>query len=358
MNVDKTTPRVARAMIKYLDIAGYEKVVVATDPDVNLHAIIAIHSTTRGPAAGGLRMRQYASFDDALRDVLRLSNAMSFKNAAANLPLGGGKSILIGDPLTDKTDGLFQSFGRIVEQLGGDYWVAEDMGIGPDDIALIARETKYVAGLPSGPFAGGDPSPVTAEGVLKGIRTALKYKTGAGAVEGRTISIQGLGHVGLSLCQKLVAGGAKVTFSDLDREALAKAEELTGNRCLAPDAIYEAPADVFAPCAIGATVNRQTIPVLRASVVAGAANNQLGTKEDADYLHELGLLYAPDFVINAGGIINVAAEILRIREASRWVENKLDELDATLDHIFLKARDGDHSPLHVAERLAAQRLLP
>lgn len=337
--------------------ANHEMVVFASDPASGLRAIIAVHSTARGPSAGGVRMRPYASEEDALNDVLRLSEAMTWKNATADLPLGGGKSVIIADPATDKTEALLEAFGKAVERLSGTYWAAEDMGITPQDMAVINRKTQWVAGLPDGEHAGGDPSPVTAQGVFSGIYAALRSLGQASDLGGKTVAVQGLGHVGMSLAGLLHNAGANLIVADVNQERLQKATKAFGARVMDVGTIHTAEADIFAPCAVGGILNDQTLPELRAGIVAGAANNQLARPEHAMGLHERGILYVPDYVVNAGGIINVAAEILRIDDAAVWVANKLHSLEKTLFQILSTAVEEKVSPAVIADRLARSRVL-
>ena len=279
-----------------------------SDEATGLKGFIAIHSTARGPAGGGCRMWPYASEQAAIDDALRLARAMSFKNAVADLDLGGGKSVIIGDSRTDKTPAMFESFGRAVDVLGGAYWAAEDVGIAPADLAAARRTTRFVAGLEGHPAASGDPSPVTAEGVERGIALCVRRVLGRD-LDGVRVSIQGVGHVGAYLAEKLSAAGARLTLTDVNDEALQAVADRVGARVVAPDAIYDAPADVFAPCALGGAINGETLPRITAPIIAGGANNQLADTATVDALAARGIVYAPDFVINGGGIINVAAEI-------------------------------------------------
>ncbi|MCG6557473.1 amino acid dehydrogenase [Ruegeria sp. 1NDH52C] len=327
----------------------HEQVVRIADPESGLLGFIAIHSTRRGPAAGGVRMRPYAQEADALNDALRLSRGMTYKNAAAGLDLGGGKAVIMADPATQKTPDLLAAFGAAVEALAGRYWTAEDMGMTPADMARIGTRTACVAGLADGDFASGDPSPITARGIFNAIRTAARHRFGSDDLRGRTVSVQGLGHVGHYLCGYLHDAGAKLIATDIDAGQVARVAEEFGATAVAPDAIYGVEADIFAPCAIGAILNAETIPQLKVRVVAGGANNQLATPEDATRLHDLGILYAPDYVANGGGIINVATEILKISGREAWVAGRLAALDDTMDRILTRARTLSVSPAEVAD---------
>ena len=328
---------------------SHEGVYKVTDAATGLTAVIAIHSTQNGPAAGGLRMKPYDGFDDALEDALRLARGMTYKNAAAELPLGGGKAVIIGDPATDKSQDLLRAFGQAVAALQGRYITAEDMGMTPADMAEIATQTQFAAGLQNGAFGSGDPSPITAQGVFNGIRTAAEFRLGSRDLSGRVVSVQGLGHVGWDLCKRLRAAGAEIVVTDMSPSRMAQAESCLGAQTVALDDIYDVKADIFAPCAIGGILNAETIPKLRVAVVAGAANNQLGTLNDADALHARGILYAPDFVVNGGGIVNVATEILKIDQAEKFVTDKLQALDSTLRAILNTAKAQGVSPARVAE---------
>ena len=334
----------------------HEEVYRVSDPAAGLTGFIAIHSTALGPAAGGLRMRVYGSEHEALEDVLRLSRGMSLKNAAAGLPLGGGKAVIMGDPARDKTPALLRAMGRAIETLNGRYWTAEDMGMGPGDMAVIAAETAYVAGLAGGAYASGDPSPVTARGVFNAIRLSAADRLGSPDLHGRRVALQGLGHVGSHLAALLHTAGARLIVSDIDPARTARAADTMGAKVVAGTDIHRVEADIFAPCAIGAVVNATTVPVIRANIVAGAANNQLAAPEDGLALHRRGILYAPDFVANGGGIINVATEILRIADRQRFVEDKLAALEATLGAIYRTARRDARAPSAVAEEVAGEKL--
>lgn len=336
--------------------AEHEEVYRVEDREAGLVGFIAVHSTALGPAAGGLRMRVYRSEAEALEDVLRLSRGMTFKNAAADLPLGGGKAVILGDPARAKTPALLRAMGRAVETLEGRYWTAEDMGMTTADMALLAEETAYVAGLAGGAFASGDPSPVTALGVFNAVRRAAAHRLGRDSLDGLTVAVQGLGHVGWHLSALLHAERARLVVTDIDPIRVAGAVAEWAAEAVAEDEIYGAGADIFAPCAIGGILNAATIPTLRAAIVAGAANNQLATPEDGARLHARGILYAPDFVANGGGIINVAAEILKIFDRPGWVAAKLGALDRTMEAILSAAAAEDVCPNAVAERIVAERM--
>jgi leucine dehydrogenase len=288
---------------------NHERVLFCRDEPTGLCAIIAIHSTALGPAAGGTRLWTYASDDDALYDVLRLSQGMSYKNAMAGLEFGGGKAVIMKTPDFDGSDALFERFGEFVDTLGGDYITAEDVGMSVEIMATIARRTRYVSGLPlqSGK-AGGDPSPKTAFGIYCGIEAAAKARLGRENLEGMRVAVQGVGHVGYHLCRLLHAAGVNLVVSDLDETRVDTVCNEFGAERAGDKEILRAAVDVLAPCALGAVLHEDSIPDIKARIIAGGANNQLRSPEDGKRLADAGILYAPDYVINAGGIINVASE--------------------------------------------------
>ena len=336
--------------------AGHESVHHVFDQKTGLRAIIAIHSTARGPAAGGCRMWNYATSDDAFTDVLRLSEGMSYKNAMADLPLGGGKAVIWGNAKTDKTPDLFRALGRAIESLNGRYWSAEDVGVSVHDMAYAAEETKYVSGLSTGKAASGDPSPVTAKGVFLGLKATALRAFGTDDLNGRTIAVQGVGHVGGYLCGHLAKAGAKLVITDVNPETLDQVARATGASVVAPNEIYDVNADIFSPNALGAIINPETLPRFTVKVVAGGANNQLATPEMGDKLREAGILYAPDYVINGGGIINVAAEISGTYDPA-WVEAKVQRLVQTLGEVLDEAKSQNRSTNRVADEQARRRLV-
>lgn len=343
------------SLFSHPEFDAHERVLFAHDPASGLKAVIAIHSTRLGPAAGGCRMWPYESEEEALADALRLSRGMTYKNAVAGLDLGGGKSVIVADPRTQKTPDLLRAFGRAVHDLAGKYVTAEDVGVSVADMEIVREATPYVAGLETGAHASGDPSPVTARGVFEGMRKALLVATGSDDVAGRTIAVQGLGHVGRHLCALLHAAGARLVVSDIDPARVADAERAFDAHAVAPDAIATVEADVFAPCALGGVLDDATIPRLKARIVAGAANNQLARPEHADALHARGVLYVPDFALNAGGIINVAREIEGRTDAG-WLTEKLGAMVANIETILREAADRGVSPNGVAEAFARRRL--
>ncbi|HYP53012.1 MAG TPA: Glu/Leu/Phe/Val dehydrogenase dimerization domain-containing protein, partial [Pyrinomonadaceae bacterium] len=288
-------------------VAGYESVALCRDREAGYRGIIAVHNTTRGPAVGGARLWDYASDEDALADVLRLARGMTYKNALAGLPLGGGKSVIVGDRRALDRESVMRAHGRFVETFGGRYVTAEDVGTSPADMEIIRRETRHVAGLLD---RSGDPSPVTARGVFRAVEASAKFRWGANDLSGRAVALQGCGNVGRHLAKLLVGAGARLVVTDVDASRVARVVEECDAEAVAPEEIYDAPADIFAPCALGAVINDETLPRLRAEIVAGAANNQLREARHGDALHERGVLYAPDYVANAGGIINGCIELL------------------------------------------------
>lgn len=338
------------------DFDDHEQVVFASDARTGLRAIVALHSTARGPAAGGCRMWRYTSGDEAVADALRLSRGMSYKNAMADLPLGGGKAVIIGDPRRDKTPELLEAFARVVESLGGRYVTAEDVGTTAADMEVIARVTGYVSGLRRrAGGAGGDPSPWTALGTFLGIKTAVKFRLGRQTLEGVRVAVQGTGGVGYHLCRLLTAEGARVHAADVRTEALDRVVSEFGVTPVAAETILFEPVDVIAPCALGAVLNATTIPRLEAPIVAGSANNQLATADDGVRLHAAGVLYAPDYVINAGGIISVAREYLG-GATEEQVESEVRRIADRLLEIFERSRRENRPTSAVADQLARERL--
>ena len=327
----------------------HEQVVFVSEAKSGLKGIIAVHNTNLGPAMGGCRMWNYASEALAVNDVLRLSRGMTYKNAVAGLPIGGGKSVIIGNPKTDKTPALFEALGEALERLGGRYITAEDVGTSPQDMAHVATQTRYVAGL----GASGDPSPYTALGCFVGAQAAVKHHFKRDSMEGLTVALQGLGHVGFDYARRLHAAGAKLVVADIDEAALERARTEFGAEVVGVDAIYDVDADIYAPCALGATLNPNTLSRLRAKIVAGGANNQLATADICDLLRQKKVLYAPDFVLNAGGIIKVCYEYLKKPEAD--VEAHVREISSTLAEIFARADREGRSTAVVADELARSR---
>jgi len=334
---------------------AHEGVHAFHDRETGLRCLIAIHSTHLGPAAGGCRMWKYQTGDEMLTDVLRLSQGMSYKSAMAGLELGGGKAVIWGDSQKDKSPGLFRAFGRAVESLQGRYYTAEDVGIDVADIQIAGEETRYAAGLSEGEDASGDPSPVTALGIFKGLKAAAARAFGTDDLSNRTIAVQGVGSVGGYLCGHLAEAGAKLIVCDVDQQALDEVTGATGAAVVPPDEIYDQDADIFSPNALGAIINEDTLGRFKAKVVAGGANNQLIIPDMGEFLRRRGILYAPDYVINGGGIINVAAEIRGDYDPA-WVSEKLDTLIETLGEVMDTALSEDVATNHIADRIALQRI--
>ena len=335
---------------------NHEKVLFATDEKTGLKAIIGVHSTARGPSCVGCRFWTYDNSADALQDALRLSQGMSYKNVMADLPIGGGKSVIMKPQGNFDRDALFQAFGRAVESLNGNYITAEDVGVSPDDMMSVHKQTKYVTGLPEGKAASGDPSPTTADGVFRGIRACVKRATGSEDLNGLRVAVQGAaGHVGSYLCEHLSRAGAELIVADMNVDGLKKHVDNFGAVIVDKDAIYDQEADVFAPCALGSVINPETIDRLKVKIVAGAANNQLATRDMGAALQKRGILYAPDYVINAGGIINVMGEI-RGDFDPQWVKGKLAGLEATLGEILDRAENEGRPSNDIADEMARARL--
>lgn len=332
----------------------HEQVVYCYDKDSGLKAIIAIHNTTLGPALGGTRMWPYQNESEALVDVLRLSRGMTYKAAAAGLNLGGGKAVIIGDPKKDKTEAMFRTFGAYVNSLNGKYITAEDVGTSVNDMAYIFMETPYVTGIPVTFGGSGDPSPFTAHGVLMGIRASVKEKLKTDSLKDVRIAVQGLGSVGSNLVEYLVKEGAIVTISDIDREKTKKIADKFNLKTLEPEHIVTSECDVLAPCALGAVINDQTVHKLKTKIVAGGANNQLAEPRHGDALMEMGILYAPDYVINAGGLMNVFVELEGYSRERAF--EKTTQVYDNLMQVFKIAREEKVPTYKAADRLAEKRI--
>jgi leucine dehydrogenase len=335
--------------------AGHEQVVIREDTSTGLKAVIAMHSTLLGPAAGGCRHWVYPDPASAVADALRLSRGMTFKNALADIPFGGGKSVILGKPGQPLTPRQLETFGSWVEELGGRYVTAEDVGMQVADMRVVARTTRYVSGLGNSGF-GGDPSPRTAEGVLLGIQAAVAARLGAASLKGVRVAVQGLGNVGFHLATLLRHQGADVWVADLNADRVERAVKGLAVQALSVDDVLAADVDVLAPCALGGILNETSIARLRAPVVAGAANNQLASDAMGDLLRERGVLYAPDYVINAGGVISVAAEYLKIGDPA-WVDDRIDGIRHRLDAIFQRAAGSGEATSRIADQLARERLV-
>ena len=344
------------------DFDAHEQVIFGCDTASGLRTIIAIHSTALGPAAGGCRMWRYAASADAVVDALRLSRGMSYKNALAELPFGGGKAVIIGDP-REKTRQQMTAFGRLVDSLGGRYITAEDVGTTTADMEQVACVTPFVSGLPpeaarateAGVALGGDPGPKTARGVFLGLKAAVRFRLGRASLEGLKIAVQGLGGVGYPLCRLLAAEGAVLRVADARPGAAQRVCQELGAREVPTDAILSQDVDVVAPCALGAILDSRSIPTLRARVIAGAANNQLAREEDGEALRRAEILYAPDYVINAGGIISVAHEYRGDATAAQ-VKAQIERIPVRLTEIFERARREGRPTSAVADEMARERL--
>jgi leucine dehydrogenase len=341
-------------IFKYMETYDYEQMVICQDKQSGLKAIICIHDTTLGPALGGTRMWTYDSEDAAIEDALRLARGMTYKNAAAGLNLGGGKTVIIGDPKKDKNEEMFRAFGRYIQGLNGRYITAEDVGTTVEDMDLIYQETPFVTGVSPAFGSSGNPSPVTAYGVYRGMKAAAMEAFGTDSLEGKVIAVQGVGHVAYTLCKHLHEEGASLIVTDINKEAVQRAVEDFGAKAVDIDDIYSVNCDIFAPCALGAIINDDTISKIKAKVIAGAANNQLKETRHGDALHEMGIVYAPDYVINAGGVINVADELngYNRERALKKVETIYDNISSVIE---ISKRDNIPTYL-AADRLAEERI--
>lgn len=342
---------------EYMEKYGFEQLVYLYDRNTGLKGAICIHNTTLGPALGGTRVWQYESEDEAIYDVMRLAKGMSQKAACAGLNLGGGKAVIIGNSKelradTVKREAFWRAFGRYVDSLNGRYITAEDVGTSPEDMNFVNMETQHVVGLAD---KSGDPSPFTALGVLKGIKACVKEATGSAKLEGIRVAVQGIGNVGYHLCEYLHEEGALITVCDIDPERTKLAQENFNAKVVGLDEIYDQECDVFAPCALGAVIHKETLGRLHARIIAGAANNVLkDSKIDGQYLHDQGFIYAPDYVINAGGLINVYQEIQGYKK-----ENAIRQIDLIYDRIreiIRVSKDTDTPTYLVADKMAENRI--
>jgi leucine dehydrogenase len=331
---------------------NHEKILFSQDKKTGLKAIIAVHNTVCGPALGGTRMWNYVNDQAALTDVMRLSRGMTYKNAISGLKLGGGKAVIIGDSKTQKSPELFKKFGEFVDSLGGSYITAEDVGINPQDMLHVYEKTNYVTGLPG---KKGDPSPITAYGVYMGMKAALKFQTGSDNLVGKKILVQGIGHVGLYIVDYLHKEGAAITVSDINSDLVQNTVAKYGCSYVHPDKVYDVDMDIYSPCALGATINDNTINQLKCSVIAGAANNQLmDEKLHSQILFQKGIVYAPDYLINAGGVMNCYAEIHDISDTK--VMEMAGNIYQTTTDILTTSRNENISPSLAANRLAEKRI--
>jgi len=341
------------AVFNHQEFDNHEQVVFCSDKETGLKAIIAVHSTKLGPAVGGCRLWDYVADEDALVDVLRLSRGMTYKNAMAGLPLGGGKSVIIGNAKTIKSEALFRKFGKFVHGLSGSYVSAEDVNITTADISIVNKETPYVAGLEG---KSGNPAPFTALGTYQGLKAAAKHKFGNDSLKGLTVAVQGLGSVGFYLCEYLHKEGAKLIVNDINQDAVSRAVAQFNATAVGLDEIYSQPCDIYAPCALGATINDHTIEQFKCKVIAGCANNQLKEARHGELLRQKGILYAPDYVINAGGIINVSFEMRPEGYSESESTAKVMEIYHTLLNIFQRA-DTEQQPTNAIADLMAQEII-
>ncbi|HEX9995344.1 MAG TPA: Glu/Leu/Phe/Val dehydrogenase [Acidimicrobiales bacterium] len=341
-------------VFELLSDGGYEQVVFCHDPASGLRAIVAIHSTVLGPALGGTRFWPFASEHEALVDVLRLAKGMTYKAAVSGLDLGGGKAVIIGDPRRLRSEALLRAYGRFVDGLSGRYITAEDVGTTKDDMDLVSLETRHVTGVSVSLGGSGDPSPATAWGVLWAMRAVAEHRWGTTALDGLRVAVSGVGKVGLDLVHHLVDEGAKVTVADVNPDAVENAVGRYGATAVDPDQLHTTECDIYAPCALGAVLNERTIPELRCGAVCGSANNQLATPEDGERLAEAGILYAPDYVVNAGGLMNVAEE-LRGYDQQRAYE-RIRGIEGNIRRVLATAEAEGITPADAADRVAEARI--
>ena len=342
-------------VVEMMTQMNHEQLVFCNDKETGLKAIIAIHDTTLGPALGGTRMWNYDCDNDAIIDVLRLSRGMTFKAAITGLSLGGGKAVIIGDPSTLKTEALMRKFGEYVNSLGGKYITAEDVGMSASDMVHVKKETDFVTGIPVEMGGGGDPSPVTAFGVYMGMKASAKYKWGSDDLNAKKILVQGVGHVGENLVKHLKEEGADVFINDINMANLKRVSEFYNCQTVEGNLIYDLDVDIYSPCALGSTINDTTIEQFKCEIVAGAANNQLLNEDKhATMLQENGILYAPDFLINAGGLINVYSEINGY-DREKAIARTRKIYDTTLE-IFSKSEEENITTHQAALKLATERI--
>lgn len=334
---------------------NYEQVVFCQDKNSGLKAIIAIHDTTLGPALGGTRMWSYATESEAVEDAIRLARGMTYKNAAAGLQLGGGKAVIIGDAKTDKSEEMFRAFGRYVQSLSGRYITAEDVGTTVHDMDTIFTETDYVTGT-SGIGSSGNPGPVTAYGLYKGMKATAKEAFGSDSLADKTIAVQGVGNVAYRLCSYLHEEGASLVVTDISKDAVKRAVNDFGAKAVDPGDIYDVECDIYSPCALGGIINDATIKRIKAKAIAGSANNQLQSNKHGEMLYERGIVYAPDYVINSGGVINVADELLPNGYNRERAMNKVETIYDSLSRVY-EISNRDHIPTYAAaDRMAEERM--
>ena len=339
-------------VIAQMSIHNHEQLLFCNDNATGLKAIIAVHNTVLGPALGGTRMWMYNNEMEALNDVLRLSRGMTYKNSISGLDLGGGKAVIIGDARTMKSEALFRRFGKFVNGLAGNYITAEDVGINPDDMVAVSKETSHVVGLPG---KSGDPSPVTAHGTYVGMKACAKHQFGSDSLAGKKIAVQGVGHVGEYLVQALAKEGADIFITDIHEPTLTRVAQEYGATVVGLDEIYDIDMDIYAPCALGATVNPETINRLKCSIIAGAANNQLKNENiQGVELMEKGIIYAPDYAINAGGVINCFGEVKGF-EAS-WALGEAEKIYNTIYNIVDRSKKENIPTYQIANKMAEERI--
>ena len=342
-------------VLEYMERYGYEQLSVYTDPGAGLRAFIAIHDTTLGPALGGVRVWPYATEDEAVLDALRLGRAMTYKSAAAGLPFGGGKGVIMADPRKDKTEALMRAFGRFVDTLGGRYLTTEDVGMSLLDLEWIAQETEYVTGLPLSRGGSGETSQMTGYGIHQGMKACAKEVWGTDSLKGRLIAIQGFGHVAGALSRHLLEEHARLVVTDINKDALERAGKQKGVETVGPEEIYDVECDIFSPCALGGVLNSDTIPRLKGKIVCGGANNQLLTEEDGDALQRWGILYAPDYIVNAGGVINISFEVGTSYSEEAATE-KTARIYNTMEQVISIAKNQEITTAQAADRLAEERI--
>ncbi len=339
-------------VIKRMSQYNHEQLLFCNDNATGLKAIIAVHNTVLGPALGGTRMWQYNNELEALNDVLRLSRGMTYKNAISGLNLGGGKAVIIGDSRTEKNEALFRRFGKFVQSLGGKYITAEDVGISPQDMTWVNMETNHVVGLPG---KSGDPSPVTAYGVYMGMKAAAKEQFGSDSLTGKKVAVQGVGHVGEYLVENLAKENAEIYITDIHEATLKRVAAQHGAKVVGLEEIYDVDMDIYAPCALGATVNDDTLSRLKCSIIAGAANNQLQLESvHGEAVTSKGIIYVPDFMINAGGVINCFAEVKGY--SAKWAMDKAEDIYETSLNIINRSKEGGEPTYKIANDMAEERI--
>ncbi|MGY8987858.1 MAG: Glu/Leu/Phe/Val family dehydrogenase [Flavobacteriales bacterium] len=353
--MSKTNEKISGAVISKMEMMGHEQVVFCNDKVTGLRAIIAIHDTTLGPALGGTRMWSYSNEENAIQDVLRLSRGMTYKAAISGLNLGGGKAVIIGDSFTDKTEELMKKFGNFVDSLGGKYITAEDVGMNTKDMEYVRTQTKHVTGIPKSMGGSGDPSPVTAFGVYMGMKASAKFKWGSDDLSSKKIFVQGVGNVGENLVKHLTEEGSTVLITDINEQKLTDVSSKYGAKIVMGDGVYDMDMDIYAPCALGATLNSDTISRLKCDIIAGAANNQLLDEiVNGEEIKKKGIIYAPDFLINAGGLINVYSEINGYDREKSLSQTR--EIYNTTLQILKKAELEDITTHKAALEIAKQRI--